>query len=587
MADERVQRRLAAILAADVVGFSRLMGEDETGTLNALNLHRAELVHPTVAEHRGRIVKLMGDGALVEFSSVVDAVECAVAVQLGMAERNADVAENKQITFRIGINLGDILIEGDDIYGDGVNVAARLEAEADPGGICVSSDAYRQVLGKIDLSFEDIGERALKNIAEPVRAYRWKNGKAAAPSKTALVPEPYAPDKPSIAVLPFDNMSNDPEQEYFSDGLVEDLITDISKISGLFVIARNSSFSFKGQSRDVKEIAKKLGVKHVVEGSVRKMGARLRINAQLIDAATGGHLWAERYDGDVENIFEFQDDIRDQIVAALKVSLTPAEQSDAQRHLTDSIEAYELFLRARTMFFQFNPQAFDECRSLYEQAIEIDPNFAAAYANLVMPLQTGWSFAWPGYDDALEKALNYAEKAVELDSNLGLAHARLGWVQGFMRQHDAGVESFERAIELSPNDAEAHAYFAQLLNWVGDPERSLEMTMKSVQLDPLLPPNCAMHWGESLYHLNRFDEAVEKLQDCVDRAPAFFVAHLILAALYGELGRTVEAASEMKILQRLLPDDSLRVSFERLPWRDNELRSRFFEGLKNAGMPAV
>lgn len=286
----------------------------------------------------------------------------------------------------------------------------------------------------------------------------------------------------------------------------------------------------------------------------------------------------------MENIFEFQDDIRDQIVASLHVNLSVAEKEVTQTNLTDSVEAYELFLRARTVFFQFTPEAFDECISLYEQAIEIDPNFAAAYANLAMPLQTGWSFVWPGYDHALEKALKHAEKAVEIDNNFGLAHARLGWVQGFMRKHDVAIVNFERAIKLSPNDAEAYAYFAQLLNWVGDAERSLEMTKESVRFDPLLPPNCAMHWGEALYQLNRFDEAIEKLRDCIDRAPAFFVAHLVLAALYGELGRTEEAASEMEILRQLLPGDRLRISWERLPWRSEKSRSRVYDGLRQAGM---
>ncbi|MCZ6591554.1 MAG: adenylate/guanylate cyclase domain-containing protein, partial [Alphaproteobacteria bacterium] len=318
MAEERVQRRLAAILAADVVGYSRLMGEDETGTLNALKMHRAEFVHPTVAEYRGRIVKLMGDGALVEFPSVVDAVECAVVVQRGMEERNAAIPDSRRITYRIGINLGDVIIDGDDIYGDGVNVAARLEGEADPGGICISGDAYRQVLGKIDFAFEDLGERTLKNIAEPVRIYQWSVGKSAAVGKTQPNQNPPLPDKPSIAVLPFENMSGDPEQEYFSDGITEDIITALSKFRWFFVIARNSTFVYKGQAIDIKQVGSELGVRYVLEGSVRKAGNRVRITAQLIEAETGNHLWAERYDRNLEDIFELQDEITDTISAAVE-----------------------------------------------------------------------------------------------------------------------------------------------------------------------------------------------------------------------------------------------------------------------------
>lgn len=303
----------------------------------------------------------------------------------------------------------------------------------------------------------------------------------------------------------------------------------------------------------------------------------------FIDAASGGHIWAERYDGDMENIFEFQDDIRDQIVAALQVSLTPTEKAKTQRHLTNSVEAYELFLRARTFFFQFNPQAFDESVRLYQQAIEVDPDFAAVYANLSMVLQTGWSFLFPGYDEALDRALNCAEKAVEIDSELGLAHARLGWVQTFMCQYDEAIENFERAIELSSDDADTYAYFAQLLNWVGDPERAIEMIKESVRFDPLLPPNCAMHWGESLFQLKRYDEAINKLGECIDKAPGFLYAHIILASLYGETGQEEEAAGELELISQLLPAQMLHIMLQQVPWRGEELRARIYNGLRQAG----
>jgi adenylate cyclase len=373
MAEGRVQRRLAAILAADVVGYSRLMGEDEIGTLTALKQHRAALIDPTIAEHQGRIVKLMGDGVLVEFGSVVDAVECAVSIQRGMIERNVDTPDNKRITFRIGVNLGDIIIDDDDIYGDGVNVAARLEGLSQPGGICVSEKVFAEVRTKLETSFEDLGPQQVKNIAEPVRAYRVMPDRVPTVPSTATLP---LPDKPSIAVLPFDNMSNDPEQEYFSDGLVEDLITDISKISGLHVVSRNSSFAFKGQAINVKDIAGRLGVRNILEGSVRKMGSKLRINAQLIDAAIDGHIWAERYDGDMENIFEFQDDIREQIVSALQVSLTPTDHTHTERKLTESVEAYDLFLKGRANLYLFTPDHLPEAIKCLNEAIAIDPKCA-------------------------------------------------------------------------------------------------------------------------------------------------------------------------------------------------------------------
>jgi adenylate cyclase len=502
-----------------------------------------------------------------------------------MEERNVDIPDSRRITFRIGINLGDIIIEGDDIYGDGVNLAARLEGEADPGGICISSGAYQQVLGKIDLAFEDIGERVLKNISEPVRAYRWNNGNSAPQAQTATAPSPSPTDKPSIAVLPFDNLSNDPDQEYFSDGLVEDLITDISKISGLFVIARNSSFAFKGQAADVKEIANKLGVKHVVEGSVRKMGSKLRINAQLIDAASGGHIWAERYDGDLENIFEFQDDIRDQIVEALQVNLTPAEKSESQRHLTDSVEAYELFLRARTEFFKFIPESIAESAKLYERAINIDPNFAAAYANLSMVLQTSYSFVLPGSEDALEQAYHHAKKAVEIDPKLGLAHSRLGWVQCFMRHYDEAITSFEQALDLSPNDAEAYAYLSHVYNFLGEPERAIETVKIAFKFDPMLPPNVAFHWGEACFHARQYDEALEKLRECIDKAPGFFNARLILAAALSELGRAEDAASELQMVRNQLPDEIIRTLMQQLPYRSEVAHTRMISGVRNAGLP--
>jgi adenylate cyclase len=585
MAEERVQRRLAAILIADVVGYSRLMEADEEGTRARHRSLHAEVIDPNVAADGGRVVKTSGDGTLVEFPSAVDAVRNAVRTQAAIRRHNRDIPEDRRIVYRVGINVGDIIVEGDDIFGDGVNVASRLEGLCAPGEVYISGNVYDHVKDKLPVDFEDLGEQTVKNISNPVRMYRVYDantgGKPAALVESVSLPPP---DKPSIAVLPFDNLSNDPEQEYFSDGLVEDLITDISKISGLFVIARNSSFAFKGQAVDVKEIADKLGVKHVVEGSVRKMGSRLRISAQLIDAANGGHIWAERYDGDLENIFEFQDDIRDQIVAALQVSLTPAEQTEAQRHLTDSVEAYELFLRARTEFFKFTSDSIAESVRLYEQAIEVDPNFAAAYANLSIVLQTSWSFILPGCENALEQALERAQKAVEIDPQLGLAHTRLGWVQCFMRQHDASIASFERALEMSPNDAEAYAYLSHVYNYLGEPERAIELVKTAFRFDPMLPPNVAFHWGEACFQAKQYDEAIEKLHECLDKAPDFFNGRLILAAALSEMGRKEEAADELAIVRSQLPDENIRKMIRQLPYRSEDAHARLIDGVQRAGM---
>ena len=588
MAEERVKRRLAAILIADVVGYSRMMEADEEGTRARLRKLHADIIDPGIAADGGRIVKTSGDGTLVEFPSAVDAVRNAVRTQAVIREYNRATPKDRKIVYRVGINVGDIIVEGDDIFGDGVNVASRLEGLCKPGEVYISGNVYEHIKDKLPVAYEDLGEQTVKNISNPVRMYRVFDANTQdTPAKPTATNPPPPPDKPSIAVLPFDNMSNDPEQEYFSDGLVEDLITDISKISGLFVIARNSSFAFKGQAIDVKEIAKKLGVKHIVEGSVRKMGSRLRINAQLIDAETGGHLWAERYDGELENIFEFQDDIRDQIVAALRVTLTPAEKSEVKRHLTDSVEAYELFLRARTEFVKFTQASLAESIRLYKQAIEVDPNFAAAYANLSMVLQTSYSFVLPGYEGALEEAHENAQKAVEIDPQLSLVHTRLGWVQCFLRNHDASIESFKRALELSPNDAEAFAYLSHVYNYLGEPERAIEAVKTAFRFDPMLPPNVAFHWGEACFQAKQYDEALEKLHECLDKAPGFINVRLILVAALSEMGREEAAAAELQIVRDQCPDEVIRINIQQLPYRSEDAYTRMINGVRAAGLPGT
>ena len=393
MSEGRVQRRLAAIMAADVVGFSRLMGADDTGTLDALKRLQEELIDPTIAEYQGRIVKLMGDGALVEFASAVDAVECAVDIQRNMADRNAGQPEDKQISFRVGINIGDIIIDGDDIFGDGVNVAARLEGEAVAGGICVSSDAYRQVVGKIDCPFEDLGELTLKNIASPVRAYRVLLEDANASTSGALK----LPDKPSIAVLPFENMSGDPEQDYFADGIAEDIITGLSRFHWFFVIARNSSFTYKGSAVDVKQVARELGVQYVLEGSVRKGGNRVRITAQLIDALTGRHVWAERYDRDLDDIFAVQDEISEAITTTVAPAFISAEAQRAERKPPESFDAWDYCMRGNWYLSRRGKEDIARAIQLFEEALKRDPNSTMALSGLAFAL--GWTINSGWFDD--------------------------------------------------------------------------------------------------------------------------------------------------------------------------------------------
>ena len=581
MATDRVERKLAAILAADMVGYSRLIGADEEGTIARQKAHRAELIDPTIAEYRGRIVKLMGDGALVEFPSVVDAVKCAVAVQNGMAEREADVSEERRIQFRIGINLGDIVIDGDDILGDGVNIASRLEGLAEPGGICVSAKVFEEVGNKLDVGFEDLGPQDVKNIAAPVHAYRVTlDGVQATPS-TAPLP---LPDKPSIAVLPFDNMSGDPEQEYFSDGITEDLITNLSKISGLFVIARNSTFVYKGQPTDVRRVADDLGVRYVLEGSVRKAGNRVRITAQLIDPPTGYHLWAERYDRDLTDIFALQDEITDKIVTALEVKLTESEQEKEARRYTDNLEAYDYFLRGREQFLTTN-ETNAQAREMFERAIELDPSFAAAYAILSYTHFRDWFNQWSEGPQALERAFEAAQKAVALDDSLPLARAYLAWVYVMKKQHEAAIAEANRAIELDPNFSEGYARLGAILTLSGRPEESVSLLEKAMRLDPHYPPTHLFFLGHAYYALGKYEEAIVALQRSLTRAPTSITPHRTLAVIFSELGRMEEARAEVAEMLKISPHVSLGGQKERIPFKDQAVLARYLDGLRKAGLP--
>ena len=477
-----MERRLAAILAADVVGYSRLMGANEVGTLTGLKTHRAELVDPTIANFQGRIVKLTGDGMLVEFASVVGAVECAIDVQRGMRRRNADVPEDRRIEFRIGLHLGDVIVDDDDIFGDGVNVASRIEGVAKPGGVAVSSAVRDHVGNKLDLTFEDMGDQALKNIEFPVKVFNVVVGHAATVASGGEPAEIADADKPSIAVLPFNNMSGDPEQEYFSDGITEDIITDLSKVSGLFVIGRNTSFTFKGKAVDLPEVAAKLGVKFILEGSVRKAGQRVRVTGQLIDGTTGGHLWADRFDRDLTDIFAIQDEITQTIVEQLKIKLLPKEKKAIGQAPTSNVEAYNYYLKGRHFFNNGTKVLLKLARQMFARAAEIDPNYARAYGGMAIAdarLQNSYRVAI--FTDDI---LAMADKAIALDPSQPEAHAARGVALGCAGRDDEAVAAFERGLAADRSNLDANFYYARFLSVKGKFAESVPYFQRAVELGP-------------------------------------------------------------------------------------------------------
>ncbi len=596
MAGEDIERRLAAILSADVVGYSRLMGEDDAGTFAAVKALRKELFAPTVVEHHGRIVKLMGDGALVEFPSVVDAVECAVAVQRGVAERNSGIPEDKCIALRIGVNLGDIIIEGNDIYGDGVNVAARLQELAAPGGITLSATAHEHAMAKVDVGFVDGGEHELKNIAKPVRIYHWSDDAdcgAGIADKESSLP---LPDKPSIAVLPFTNMSGDAEQEYFSDGITEDIITELSRFRSLFVIARNSSFTFKGQAVDVTKIGRTLGVQYVVEGSIRKAGDQVRITAQLIEAETGNHVWAERYDRELEDIFAVQDEVVQAIVGTLVGRLAKAGAERALRKSGENLTAYDLLLRGKHYLERGSKDDVLEARAVFEQALELDPNHARTYTELAATYYAESVSLWSeAPDDAAERYFELARKAVALDDLDSSAHLLLGCAYHHAKaNYELAEAQFETAIALNPNDVWNYCAKGYFLTCSGRLEEGISCDSYALRLNPLMPDPCLSSIGVAYYLGRRYEDAIStfgkmsymalEIQGC-------------LAASYAQLDRDDEAlATAAEFLDRAAAefavhpgDDAGRwqAYWQRvIPIKEAADRDHLFDGLRKAGLPA-
>jgi len=588
-----MERRLAAIMATDVVGYSRLIRADEEGTIAALQALRADLIDPKIAEHHGRIVKLMGDGMLVEFASVVDAVHAAVETQQAVTVHNADVPADRRIELRIGINLGDVVIDGDDIHGDGVNVAARLEAMAEPGGICVSGMVYEGVRDRIDVPFEDLGEQEVKNIDRPVRVWRWlAEGQATVAPRHVDAPLPL-PDKPSIAVLPFTNMSGDPEQEYFSDGITEDIITELSRFRSLFVIARNSSFYYKGQSPKVQDVGRELGVQYVVEGSVRKAGNRVRVTAQLVEAASGNHLWAERYDRDLEDIFAVQDELVRTITSTVGGRVDSAGEMRAERLSESNLLAYDHVLRASAAFLRLNKEDSRRAGHHVRQAIELDPQSAQAHLLLAEVCLLDWMAHWVEDRDAtLLAAFESAKRAAALDESSSAALATLGEIQVFRREFEDARHSLERAIELNPNNAAALSLHGLYLVAVGRAEEAVAQYELSARINPLQRDWVDWLNGIALFTARRYDEAIAALRTIKD--PINEVRGW-LAASYAGAGRLEEARATLEEFLRVAEEDMAIFPGRKLAdwedywhgameYQDNADFEHLYDALRKAGL---
>ncbi|MEE9129551.1 MAG: adenylate/guanylate cyclase domain-containing protein [Phycisphaerales bacterium] len=586
---EGTQRRLAAIVSADVVGYSRLMGADEVGTLAAMRAHRAELWNPTIEQYGGRVVGTAGDSILVEYASAVAAVESSIVVQRGMVERNADLPNDSRMLLRIGINIGEVVIEGDDIYGDGVNVAARLQEIAEPGGITFSGNIHEQIEGKLDGTFTDDGLHEFKNIVRPVQVWRWSPLESDVPAAATVDVPLSLPDKPSIAVLPFENMSGDPDQEYFADGMVEEIITALSRLKWLFVIARNSSFTYKGHSVDIRQVASELGVRYVLEGSVRKAGEKVRITGQLIDAATGAHLWADRFDGDMEDIFDLQDQITTSVVGAIEPRLRLAEVERSRRKQTENLDAYDLYLRALPHVEAITIDDNIEALALLEKAIAIDPNFAPATAYAAWCYEQrvvrGWSTA---AESDIEKGVKLARAAIAADSEDATAVGTAGFVLLMLgREFDAGLAALQHALDLSPNSAILSMMFGWANIFAGDVDVALASYERARRLSPNDPHAYFFLVGTGMVHLlsGRYDEAAEIASKSAALYADWDTTYWVLAPAYGYLGRAEDAKTAIARLLALAPGSTVSRYRGSLPFRDNDRLEIVLEGLRKAGLP--
>jgi adenylate cyclase len=582
MAEDRVQRRLAAILATDVVGYSRLMGQDEAGTLAAVKALRSELVDRKIVEHKGRVFKAIGDGVLAEFPSVVNAVACAVDIQREMQARYADMPEDRAITLRIGVNLGDVIVEGEDIFGDGVNVAARLEGFAMPGGIAVSAVVRDQIGNRLDLQFEDMGEQTLKNIERPVRAFRVS---PRGPEPVPLPPPPL-PDKPSIAVMPFTNMSNDPSHEFFADGMTEDLTTALSRIGELFVISRNSTFVYKGKPHRLETVARELGVRYVLEGSIRASGSKVRVTAQLIDGLSGNHVWAERYDGNLDDVFAVQDEITRNIALALQIKLTFGEFARLWEGQTKDLRAWEKMVVGRNLFLRFTPADTYEAQRILEEALRIDPRYTGAM------VQLGLAYWWDARsntsvdkDHYLRLAEEQADKALSIDPRMGAAHMLKGGVAFLRDQHDLSVRLCQTAVELAPSDSWAMAFHGTMCIYAGETAKAIASLKAAMRLSPHYPAWYTYNLALANLWMGNVAQALDAARTYLRQEPEDVYAYMNLATVCGFDQQDHEAAQVISTSREKFPYFTLAHVALSQRYREREKLDRVMAVLRRAGLP--
>lgn len=625
MGTEQLGRKLAAILYADVAGYSRLTGKDEEGTHRALRTS-LDFITACVSQHNGRVTHYAGDALLADFATVSDALSCAVDTQRELKGRNKDLSEDRKVQFRIGVNLGEVIVDREEIYGDGVNIAARLESLAAPGGICISGTVYDAIGTKLPLNYEFLGEQQVKNIDKPVRAYHVllepdaKVDRPRVPTKgkdvivavvagvsalavagilTWLKPwqareEPASvermafplPDEPSVAVLPFSNLSGDPSQEYFSDGLTENIITTLSKVPNMFVIARNSTFTYKGRSVKVKRVAEELGIRYVLEGSFQRAGDKIRVHAQLIDALSGRHLWGERFDRTWTDIFVLQDDLTEKITSALSVRLTDEERARLARRYTNNVEAYDYFLRGQALYFRFTREDNARARELYQHAIDLDPAFARAYGALAVSHAYDSRLNWSS-DPAvsLERAFELARKAAAIDDTLPQIQMMLGQIYLFKKRYEDALGAAQRAIALDSNYADAHALLAVTYTYTGRADMALQAMEKAMRRSPHPPALYHLILGRALYFIEQFEKALHALQRAVELNPGYLPSHVFLAATYGKLGNRGDAEWQKAQILGLDPDFSIQRWMARELVSESAYRDDLIDGLRKAGMP--
>jgi adenylate cyclase len=629
MATEDFKRKLTAILSADVKGYSRLMGEDEEATVRTITAHR-KVITSVIEKYRGRVVDSPGDNILAEFVSVVDAAQSAVEIQEVIRAKNAELPEDRRMEFRIGINLGDVIQEGERIYGDGVNIAARVEGLADPGGICISGSAYEQIENKLALGYDYIGEHTVKNIVKPIRVYRvptgpetlqkvtvekkpapgwqraalavviallvvaggvaiWKSYRPSPPPTEVASVEKMAfplPDKPSIAVLPFNNLSEDPGQEYFSDGLTEEIISTLSRVPKLFVIARNSTFTYKGKPVKVQQVSEELGVRYVLEGSVRKAGDRIRITAQLIDALSGRHLWAEKYDRKIDDIFAVQDEITKKIITAMQVKLTEGEQAQAAAKGTNNLDAYLKFLQSMENMRHFNRESNALAKQLAEEAIALDPEYPMAYRALSAVHQMDvWLGTSKSPKQSIAQCIELLQKAIELDATYAEAYSALGFLYSMTRQYDKGVATAEKAVALNPNSADAHMLLGHTLRFAGRNEEAIPEYKIAIRLNPFPPHNYLFGLGLAYAFTGQYEDAITWCEKAVRQKPNSFLAHLFLTQTYSMSGRKEEARAQSAEVLRISPKFTLEKWEKRVRFRYEEDKERAISALRKAGLP--